>query len=521
MDEVALKMTDVNKSFGGVQVLYDVSFDVRAGEVHALLGENGAGKSVLMKTLMGVHRPDSGDYIIAGKKVRFNNPTEAQRNHVSMVYQEFGLVKYLTVAENIFMGRLPSRRGMIRWGYTRQRATEVLKSLGSDISPSAVVGDLKVADQQEVEIARALSYDPVVFVMDEPSAALSYDEISHLYELINTLRAKGVAIVYITHKLNEVFDLADRCTVIRDGRIVGTYAIDELDLSMLVEKMTGKKVSAEIVREDTYKKPKANIIELYDLEAREKEKEFYSGVSLAVGKGEIVGVAGQIGAGKTELGKTMFGALPKTYTIKGKMIFDGEEVNLKTLNPARAKKMGIGFVTEDRQAEGIITEQSVLFNTILPAFHRVTRGFVIIGRLAREVVRGVIKDVALRPPDPNRLVKFLSGGNQQKVVVGKWLAAESKLLILDEPTRGVDVGAREEIYEVVRQQAREKGLGILLLSSDLREIMIAADRIIVMRLGKITHQLLPHETSERQLLHFVLGEEAEAEAENRVMKNKR
>jgi ribose transport system ATP-binding protein len=520
LDETALKMTNINKSFGGVQVLYDVNFDVRAGEVHALLGENGAGKSVLMKTLMGVHRPDSGDYVVAGKSVKFNNPAEAQRSRVSMVYQEFGLVKYLTVAENIFMGRLPSRRGMIRWRYTRKRATEVLKALGSDLSPSAMVGDLKVADQQEVEIARALSYDPVVFVMDEPSAALSYDEIGHLYELVNTLREQGVAIVYITHKLNEVFDIADRCTVIRDGRIVGTYDISELDLSTLVEKMTGKQVSAEIVREDTYKRPKANIIELRNMEAKEKDKELYSGVNLKVGKGEIVGVAGQIGAGKTELGKTIFGALPKTFTIKGEMIFDGKPVDLKKLSPSTAKKMGIGFVTEDRQAEGIIAEQSVLFNTILPAFQRVTRGFVIIGSKARQLVQGIIKDVALRPPEPSRLVKFLSGGNQQKVVIGKWLAAESKLLILDEPTRGVDVGAREEIYEVVRQQARNKGLGVLLLSSDLREIMIAANRILVMRLGKITHEVLPSETSERQLLHFVLGEEEEAKADAKISKKK-
>jgi ABC-type sugar transport system ATPase subunit len=520
LDETALRMTNINKSFGGVQVLYDVNFDVRAGEVHALLGENGAGKSVLMKTLMGVHRPDSGDYVVAGKSVKFNNPAEAQRSRVSMVYQEFGLVKYLTVAENIFMGRLPSRRGMIRWRYTRKRATEVLKALGSDLSPSAMVGDLKVADQQEVEIARALSYDPVVFVMDEPSAALSYDEIGHLYELVNTLREQGVAIVYITHKLNEVFDIADRCTVIRDGRIVGTYDISELDLSTLVEKMTGKQVSAEIVREDTYKRPKANIIELRNMEAKEKDKELYSGVNLKVGKGEIVGIAGQIGAGKTELGKTIFGALPKTFTIKGEMIFDGKEVDLKKLSPSTAKKMGIGFVTEDRQAEGIIAEQSVLFNTILPAFQRVTRGFVIIGSKARQLVQGIIKDVALRPPEPSRLVKFLSGGNQQKVVIGKWLAAESKLLILDEPTRGVDVGAREEIYEVVRQQARNKGLGVLLLSSDLREIMIAANRILVMRLGKITHEVLPSETSERQLLHFVLGEEEEAEADAKISKKK-
>ena len=504
MDEVALRMADVNKSFGGVRVLKDVSFDVRAGEVHALLGENGAGKSVLMKTLMGVHRPDSGEYVVGGKKIHFANPTEAQRNRVSMVYQEFGLVKFLSVTENIFMGRLPSRRGMIMWHRAREQAAEVLRRLSSDISPSAIVGELRVADQQEVEIARALSYDPLVFIMDEPSSALSHDEIEHLYELVNILRHRGVAIVYITHKLNEAFDLANRVTVIRDGAIVGTYDIADLDISTLVEKMTGKYVSAEIVREDTYKKPKENVLELQNLTA----EGLFSNINLTVGKGEIIGVAGVIGAGKSELGKAVFGALPKTHRITGRMLLNGKEVTIKALNPSITKRMGIGFVTEDRQAEGMIAEQSVLFNIIITALQRVTRGSVVIGRLARNLVRGIIKDVALRPPEPDRLVKLLSGGNQQKVVVGKWLAAESKLLILDEPTRGVDVGAREEIYDVIRRQV-DQGLGVLLFSSDLREIMLASDRILVMRLGRIIAELLPHQTSEKQLFSLVLGKEEE------------
>jgi len=215
-------MKNVNKSFGGVRVLKDVSFDVRAGEVHALVGENGAGKSVLMKTLMGVHQPDSGEYNIGGRKIQFANPSEAQRNRVSMVYQEFGLIKFLSVTENVFLGRLPSRRGAIRWHMARKQAAEILTRLGSNISPDAIVGDLKVANQQEVEIARALSYDPVVFIMDEPSAALSYSEVEDLYNLVNVLRDKGVAIVYITHKLNEAFEIADRVTVIRDGNILST-----------------------------------------------------------------------------------------------------------------------------------------------------------------------------------------------------------------------------------------------------------------------------------------------------------
>jgi len=502
LEELALRMTNVSKSFGGVRVLKDVSFEVRSGEVHGLVGENGAGKSVLMKTLMGVHQPDSGRYVVGGKEVRFLSPAEAQRNHVSMVYQEFGLVKFLSVAENIFMGRLPSRRGVIERGRVYEEAREFLEMLGSDVSPHALVADLKVADQQEVEIARALSYDPVVFIMDEPTSALSFEETQHLFDLVRGLRDKGVAIVYISHKLDEVYRITDRVTIIRDGVIVSTDNTNELEIGTLVKRITGREVSVEIHRTDTYKKPSENILEIQNFTA----KGLFSDINLTVGKKEIVGVAGLLGAGKTELGKALFGALPKTIPVTGRYVFNGEEVKLKSLNPSHAKRMGIGFVTEDRQAEGMITEQSVLFNTILPAFQRVTRRFVIIGRLALNLVRGVIKDVALRPPEPNRLVKFLSGGNQQKVVIGKWLASQAQLLILDEPTRGVDVGAREEIYDVVRGLARG-GIGVLLLSSDLREILRASDRIVVMRLGKIVSEVFPQQTSEEKLFRLVLGEE--------------
>jgi ABC-type sugar transport system ATPase subunit len=377
-----------------------------------------------------------------------------------------------------------------------------------------MVGKLKVAAQQEVEIARALSYDPAVFIMDEPTAALSYDEVSHLYELINILRRRGVAIVYITHKLDEVFDIADRVTVIRDGSIVGTYGIADLHASLLVEKITGKKVSAEIHSDKTYRKPRVNILEIQDLGS----EGLFSSISLTVGKGEIVGIAGLIGAGKTELAKAIYGALPKSCHVSGRIILDGEELDVESNDPYNATKMGIGFVTEDRQAEGIVPEQSVLFNVILPAFSKVAKVMVIIDRLAQNLVRRVIGDVNLRPPEPRKLVKFFSGGNQQKVVIGKWLAAQSKFLILDEPTRGVDVGAREEIYSVVRHQAG-KGLGVLLLSSDLREIMLAADRILIMRLGRIVAEVMPHEISDTQLLHLVMGEKREIPEEKGKLEN--
>ena len=508
MPEVALKMTGVNKSFGGVRVLKDVDFEVYKGEVHGLVGENGAGKSVLMKTLMGVHHPDSGRYVVGGKEVRFLSPAQAQRQHVSMVYQEFGLVQFLSVAENIFMGRLPSRRGMVRRGEAYEESRKLLGMLGSDVSPRALIAELKVADQQEVEIARAFSYDPVVFIMDEPTSALSFDEIRRLFDLIRSLRDEGMAIVYISHKLDEVFEITDRVTVIRDGVIVSTDNTSEIEVGTLMERMTGKKISAEVVREEVLKKAKAeeNILELQDFEA----KGLFSDINLTIAKKEIVGVAGLLGAGKTELGKALFGALPKTIPVTGKYIFTGKEVDIKSLSPSQAKKMGIGFVTEDRHTEGMIADQSVSFNVTLPALSRVTRRAVVIGRRVLDLVRGIVRDVVLRPPEPGRLVKLLSGGNQQKVVLGKWLAAQAQLLMLDEPTRGVDVGAREEIYDVITQLA-SGGIGVLLLSSDLREIMKISDRILVMRHGQIINELLPHEASEEKLLALVLGEEAAKE----------
>jgi ABC-type sugar transport system ATPase subunit len=273
-----------------------------------------------------------------------------------------------------------------------------------------------------------------------------------------------------------------------------------------MERMTGKKITVEIHREASkYAKPAENILELHNFEA----KGFFSDINLTVGKKEIVGIAGLLGAGKTELAKAIFGGLPKTIPITGKYIFEGEEVDVKSLTPGKAKKMGIGLVTEDRHSEGMISEQSVSFNITLPALNRVTRRFVVIGRRVLELVRGVIKEVVLRPPEPSRLVKLLSGGNQQKVVIGKWLATQARLLMLDEPTRGVDVGAREEIYDVVTQLARG-GIGVLLFSSDLREIMKASDRILVMRHGQIISELLPHETSEEKLLALVLKKEIAA-----------
>lgn len=505
MAEVTLEMSNINKSFGGVSVLKDVSFEVSKGEVHALIGENGAGKSVLMKTLMGIHQPDSGKYIIDGKEVRFSSPADAQRKRVSMIYQEFELVPFLSVAENILLGRMPLRGGgLIDWPKTHEAAKSFLEMFGSNIPPRAVVSSLPVGDQQEVAIARALSYDPSVLIMDEPTSALSLEEVQRLFDRVRILRDRGVAIVYITHKLEEVLRIADRVTVLRDGIVVSTNNIKDVEVGRLIEEITGKKISktARVRAEAAYQEPSLNILELQNFNA---EGLVYD-INLTVGKGEIVGVAGLIGAGKSELARAICGALPKANRVTGKYIFNGKEVEIESLSPNKVNKMGIGFVSENRLAEGMIPEQSMLFNVILPSLSRVSRGFVINPRLALAMAVNVIKTVVLRPPEPKKIMRLFSGGNQQKAVIGKWLASQAQLLILDEPTRGVDVGARQEIYDVIREQARQ-GAGVLVLSSDLREIYQVADRILVMCRGRVVAEALRHEISEEGLLQLVFGQE--------------
>jgi ABC-type sugar transport system ATPase subunit len=498
--EVVLSVSGISKSFGTSRILKDVALELRAGEVHALLGENGAGKSSLMKILMGVLQPDSGEYLVRGRPVRFANPFEAQRNGVSMVYQEFGLVKFLNVTENILLGRLPNRLGRIDWPAARREAVRRLEQVGSTVSPDAIVGDLKVADQQEVEIARALSYDPAVFIMDEPSSALSRVEIENLYTLVRRLQRRGVAIVYISHKLDEVFDLADRVTILRDGAVAKSCRIGEIDMAAVVEALIGKPMETNLAQRAETAAQGAEVLRLTGFGAGT----YFDNVDLHVARGSIVGIAGVIGAGKSELARAVFGALPEGTSVRGSLRLDGREVEATTMTPGKARRLGIGFVSEDRQAEGIVPEQPVSFNVVLPALSRLNRlGMMLRTRMA-ETVAKVMDEVRLRPKEPGKLVNLLSGGNQQKVVIGKWLAAGSTLLILDEPTRGIDVGARQEIYDVIRKQARERGVGVLLLSSDMREILVAADRILIMAQGRIEREVAPHDVSERDLLDMIV-----------------
>ena len=501
MSQITLKMESVNKSFSGIKVLKNVSFEAVAGEVHSLIGENGAGKSVLMKTLTGALHPDSGYYHVVGRDVKFLSPAEAYRGGVSMVYQTLSLIPSLSVTENVLVGRLPVRKGRILWSEAHKEVEKYLGMIEAyHISPKSYVSDLRVAEKQEVEIAKALSFHPSVLVLDEPSTALPRAELQHLYKRIRLLREQGLSVIYISHKLEEIFDLADRVTVIRDGQIVGTFSIEELTPASLIEKITGREISMTVSKVDKGLKQGRPVLELRDFEAHG----LFSGVNLTVAEGEIVGITGLVGAGKTEVGKAIFGALTQQNLVNGTYRFEGKKVKVKSLTPQKAKNMGVGMLTEDRQKEGLIAEQTVIFHITLLAFHRVARGLYIMGNRAKKLVWDVINSVAIRPPDPYKQAQYFSGGNQQKLVLGKWLAAEAKLLILDEPTQGVDVGAREEIYKLIRQLA-EQGNAVLVISSDLREIMALSHRVIIMRLGQVTGEVWTHDVSEEDLLNRVLG----------------
>jgi ribose transport system ATP-binding protein len=498
--EPILSMSGIDKFFGGVQVLHEVSFDVYPHEVHALLGENGAGKSTLMRLLMGVYQPEAGTYQLNGQEVRFDSPSEAQRNGISMIYQEFGTAPLLSVAENISLGKLPlTHWGFIDWPKVKERAAEMLQLIGSDVPLGGLVGDLSRSQQQEVEIARALFNDPAVLIMDEPSSALSHTEVAHLYALIKLLRDRGVGIVYISHKLEEVYEIADRVTVLRDGFRVATRPVKDVKIDELMEMITGRRIQFRQYEGEAEAQYGPTVLELEHFGLHGK----FEDINLRVRQGEIVGIAGLIGAGKTELAKAIFGVRPRDAHLTGTYRLHSKVVASHTLNPHKAMKMGVGLVTEDRQREGLLAEQSLAFNLMVTAFDRLSRRFLLLRTQLSQLVQTLIHELQIRPPEPEKLARFFSGGNQQKAVIGKWLASESKLLLFDEPTCGVDVGARQEIYGVMRSLAKQ-GASILVLSADVREILEVSDRVLVMRKGRIIAEVGAHEVQEQKLLDLML-----------------
>ena len=494
-----VEMTGIVKSFFGVDVLHGVDLDVRAGEVHALVGENGAGKSTLMKVLAGVHRPDAGTVAMDGTPVTFSHPLQAQEAGVVTVYQEFNLLPDRTVAQNVFLGREPRRRGLVDLRRMREDTAALLADLGVDgtvLAPDRRVASLSVAQQQVVEIVKAMSMNARVICMDEPTAALAGAEVDLLYRLVRTLQSRGIAIVYVSHRLTEIFDLSDRITVLKDGHLVHTVATSDTTPDQLVTDMVGRSLGAYFPpRADAG--PKQEVL----LELTDAGNHDVDGIDLQVHAGEVVGVAGLQGSGRTELAHAIFGLRP---FMRGRMQVRGED--LRPTSPRDAVRAGIALVTEDRKAQGLALEQGVeanarlVLDAVSPAESSSRRG----------LIPRLLESLSFSARAGAREVRYLSGGNQQKVVLTKWLVTEPSVLLLDEPTRGIDVGAKRSVYDLVRDRTAE-GIGVLLISSELPELLGVADRIVVMRDGRLVGEVGP-DASEADILALAAGTAGEVAA---------
>jgi ABC-type sugar transport system ATPase subunit len=489
-----LDLQDVSKFFPGVRALAGVRFDVRAGEVHALMGENGAGKSTLIKIMSGVYQPDSGIVRVDGREVRFGGPLDAQRAGIATVHQELLLFPELTVAENVFIGHAPRGAwGGIGWKAMRERAAEILASLDiHDLDVTAPVSSLSVANRQRVEIAKALSLNARVLIMDEPTAALTEADVARLFGIVRKLRGRGVGVVYISHRMAEIFALADRVTVLRDGQHVATKAVAETSEPELITMMVGRTIDQLFPKLAT--RIGAPVLEVEGLARAPTVKD----VSLTVRAGEIVGLAGLIGSGRSELAQTIFGITPAD---SGTIRLSGKQVRIGSAKAA--KRHGIAYVPEDRGSQGIVRAMRIDQNVSMAVLDRIApKGFI--DRAAEAgLARDAVARFNIRAWGIRQLVGKLSGGNQQKVVLGKWLATRPKLLIMDEPTRGIDVGAKAEIHKLMSELAAQ-GLAILMISSELPEVLGMSDRILVMREGRIVAELARGEADQETIAHAMM-----------------
>ncbi len=488
--EVVLRARGLTKSFVGHTVLADADLELRAGQVLGLVGENGAGKSTLMKLLAGVHSPDSGTIEVGGRQVSFSHPVQAQQAGLSTVFQEFNLLPERSIAENVHLGREPRRRGLVDVERMQRDTAELLDGLGvAGLEPGRRVRTLSVAEQQVVEIAKAVSYDARIIQMDEPTAALAEHEVELLYSVIARLTARGVAIIYVSHRLQEVFDLCDTITVLKDGRQVTTQPAEDLDDAELVRLMVGRSISSFFP--DPL--PGTEVGEPL-LELRDAGNGYVDGVDLTLRAGEVVGIAGLQGSGRTELLEAVFGVRPLT---RGTMRVAGRDVRPRS--PRAAVRAGLALVTEDRKATGLALNQTILDNALAvvrAVFPRRTGA-------ARREVPGLLSSLEVSARATDQEVQFLSGGNQQKVVLARWLATGPRVMLMDEPTRGIDVGAKHSIYELMRMLAAQ-GVAVLMVSSELPEVIGMSDRILVMRDGRLAGEL-PAGSTEEQVLQVATG----------------
>lgn len=493
--EKILMMKNISKSFPGVKALSNVDLEIRKGEVHALMGENGAGKSTLLKILAGAYTRDEGEIYIDGKKIDDLNPKQAENCGISIIYQEFSSLPDLSIAENIFLGRQYTKRGgMIDWKRCREESAKLLKQVGMEIDPSIKVSKLKVAEQQMVEIAKALSKEAKIIVMDEPTAPLTQKEIEHLFRVVDDLKKKNISVIYVSHRLAEIKEICDRMTVLRDGCLVGSADVKDTSIQDMIRMMVGREVKDMYPR--TQREVGEKVLEIRHLSTKDKLKD----ISLDIHKGEILGVAGLVGAGRTELARAVFGA---DKIEEGTIKLYGKEVKIGKPRDAIEKK--IGLVPEDRKRQGLVLMMNVKENITLSSLKKLKRGGKLSLKAEASKAEQYVDKLRVATPDIYTTVENLSGGNQQKVVLGKWLCAECSLLLIDEPTRGIDVGSKVEIYELMKELV-ENDMAILMISSEMPELIGVCNRIAVMHEGRITGILDRDEFSEERIMAYASGQ---------------
>jgi len=491
---IVLQMKGITKQFPGVLALDDVSFDIEKGEIHALVGENGAGKSTLLRILAGALTMDKGEILLEGKSVVFHSPLEAIRQGIAVIYQEFNLVPYLSAGENIYIGREPrSFDGFVDFRMLHNNAQAVLDRIGANFSSRTPVSQLSVAQQQMTEIAKALSQNARIIAMDEPTSALAEREVEHLFKIARSLKEEGVAIIFVSHRLEEVFQIADRITVLRDGKYVGTKKVEETNRDEVITMMVGREIKEKIP-----KRPAKIGEEILRVEGLTRRGVF-SDISFSLHKGEVLGLAGLVGSGRTEIARAIFGADPLDA---GSIYLEGKEVHIRS--PQDAIRLGIGLLTEDRKRYGLVLQMSVRENTTLANLIEVARrGFINFSQ-ERAVAKRFVEELSIKTPSIEQIARNLSGGTQQKLVLAKWLFTKSKVLIFDEPTRGIDVGAKVEIYELMNQLV-ERGVGIIMISSELPEVLGMSDRILVIHEGKMAGELTREEASQEKIMQLATG----------------
>lgn len=489
-----IEMRGIDKSFGSNQVLKQAGFTLESGEVHALMGENGAGKSTLMKILTGVYTKDAGTVLVDGKEVNYKNPQEAEKAGIVFIYQELNVMFDLTVEENLFMGKeIHGKFGICDKKAMQKKAQEALNILGVNISPKTVMAELSVGQQQMVEICKALMADAKVIIMDEPTAALTQSETVALFKVIESLRKKGVSMVYISHRMEEIFELCDRITVLRDGSYIGVKNIPETNMNEIVKMMIGREIGERYPSRNV--KIGKEVLKVKEL----TRKGTFHDVNFSVRAGEVLGVSGLMGAGRTEIMQAIFGNL--SYE-SGTIEIDGKEVKIS--NPRQAMEHGIGFITEDRKTEDLMLDKSIRENISLCNLRRISKSSVISREAEKNMVAEAIKDLHIKCFGSYHECNNLSGGNQQKVVLAKWILTNPKILILDEPTRGVDIGAKKEIYSIINKLAAQ-GVAIIMVSSELPEVLGMSDNIMVVREGEVRGIISYEEANQERVMTLATG----------------